>query len=273
VINQRVRFSQTKESICNPILTLARLLLVSLLMGVVVAAEEEVDSKPAVVITVDELGKHNLTNLNKRAGADAMGGVAYTDYEDPCIYCHEPTHGDMKLKDDPRRIPNWNRLKPATENYEIYRSNTLDSKTTRNISEISMLCLSCHDGSMAVDRIVFKPRAWDNEEDAALHMRINASSDLRSCGKCHDGEVAHDISVKELGTDLRNDHPISIRYLGIDQDVRGFRSPDSGLGFDNGIKLYDGKIECATCHDIHDPEANMLLRTDSEQLCTTCHLR
>jgi len=263
------------EGVRNSIVSLTALVLVVLLVVVEqgMAADGDESKEPAVKVKMDKLGKHNLTNLNQRAGADAMGGVAFTDYEDPCIYCHAPSHGEAGLKDDPRRIPNWNRIRPMTENYEIFQSKTLDSKATRNISEISMLCLSCHDGSMAVDRIVFKPRAWSNSDDAALHMRINASNDLRSCGKCHDGEVAHDISTKELGTDLRNDHPISIRYLGIDQDVEGYRPPDSSLGFDNGIKLFEGKIECATCHNIHDPDANMLLRTSSEQLCTTCHIR
>jgi len=238
--------------------------------------------------------KHDFNCLNQRAGVSAMAGLAYSDYGDPCIYCHIPAHA---ANGDPAGvasvdtealggIPGWNRYKPSVSGYRVYgetgggdqfyQTNSawnFDSKV-RSISPISLLCLSCHDGTMGVDQTVFKPKAWLPEEDFSLHMRMNTDGDLRSCGRCHNGKVAHDIGGKVLGQDLTNDHPISIMYLGLVQpDIDpDFWPPDMGMaGFSAGVKLYNGFIECATCHDVHDPSNDLLLRVNRERICLTCH--
>lgn len=213
--------------------------------------------------------KHDLTSLNKRAGVEAMGGLAFSDYGNACIYCHlPPEEADTPAR--PGQIDGWNRIRPITADYELYDSPTFDSYPGRP-NDISLLCLSCHDGTMAVDRVVHTSKAWNSGDDMTLHMKLSTTDDLNSCGKCHDGSVAHDITAKAIGTSLRDDHPISIRYAGLGTNINGFRTADSPQGFDNGIKLFEGNIECATCHDIHNPDARMLLRTDGEKLCTTCH--
>lgn len=216
--------------------------------------------------------KHDLTSLNLRAGEEAMGGVAYTDYGNPCIYCHLPPE---KTQDEGRAVGGilgWNRIRPIANQYDLYDSASLQNKANRP-SDISMLCLSCHDGTMAVDRVAFKPLVWNSDKQATLHMKLGASSDINHCGKCHDGNVAHDINVKTIGTNLRDDHPISIKYAGFGIDTPGFKSADGPWGFDNGVTLYDGMVECATCHDVHKPEAPMLLRVEPNLLCNTCHIK
>ena len=213
--------------------------------------------------------KHDLTALNKRAGVEAMAGVAYSDYGNACIYCHIPPD-EENAEPRPGQIAGWNRIRPISTNYELYDSPSFDSRANRP-SDISLLCLSCHDGTMAVDRVVHTPKTWNSGDDMSLHMKLSATDDLNSCGKCHDGSVAHNMKIKAIGTDLGDDHPISIRYAGLDMNIAGFKTVDSSSGFKNGVKLFDGKIECATCHDIHNPDAPMLLRTAGETLCATCH--
>ena len=144
--------------------------------------------------------KHDFTGLNRRAGVSAMSGLAFSDYGNPCIYCHVPPDKASSNPQDLGGIKDWNRFIPPTESYELYDSHYLDSKT-RSPSPISLLCLSCHDGTMAVDMVVFKPDTFDSQADAALHMRINGASSLSTCGRCHNGLVAHDISIKHIGTD------------------------------------------------------------------------
>ena len=131
---------------------------------------------------------------------------------------------------------------------------------------------------MAVDMVVFKPVTFDASADNAMHMRINADDNIESCGKCHNGSVAHDITVKVIGTDLRNDHPISMKYAGLgfkDPDFRPAPNPDNSNNsvFPNGVKLYNGYVECMTCHNVHDPSKELLLRENAERLCLTCHLK
>ena len=217
--------------------------------------------------------KHDFTGLNQRAGVAAMSGVAFSDYGSPCVYCHLPPEKAGEDTAELGGIPGWNRFTPATDTaYDLYDSRTLDNKV-RTPSPISLLCLSCHDGTMAVDMTVFKPDTWDSSEDAALHLRLNGGNDLMNCGKCHNGVAAHSIEIKHIGTDLQNDHPISMQYAGLSASDPDYRPLDNDYGFDNGVKLYDSKVECATCHNVHNPDVNLLLRVGAERLCETCHIK
>ncbi len=216
--------------------------------------------------------KHDFAGLNARAGVVAMPGVAFSDYGYSCVYCHIPPEEAGAQPEEFGGIRDWNRFLPATNNYELYRSQTIDNQVS-SPNGISLLCLSCHDGTMAVDMVVFKPASFDATTDGAMHMRINSADDIESCGKCHNGQVAHDISVKVIGTDLKNDHPISMTYAGSNFKDPDFRPPDHTNGFDNGVKLYEGKVECATCHNVHNPQNELFLRAKAEVLCFTCHIK
>lgn len=216
--------------------------------------------------------KHDFTGLNKRAGVVAMPTLAFSDYGSPCIYCHVPFDKETSDAEAMGSVPGWNRYKPATGGYDLYDSRTLDNKV-KTPSPISLLCLSCHDGTMGVDMTVFRPNGWRNSEDAALHVRLNGADDLMSCGKCHNGFRAHSIAIKHIGTDLTNDHPISMTYAGLTHKDADFRKPDSTEGFNNGVKLYDDRVECASCHNVHNPDVGLLLRTRADRLCETCHIK
>ena len=223
--------------------------------------------------------KHDFTGLNHRAGVVAMGGVAFSDYGNPCVYCHlSPeeagiTPGQNLNLENSGVIEGWNRYMPATENYRLYDSGSMDNKPN-SPSSISLLCLSCHDGTMAVDMILFKPAAFRNKQDAALHMRLNGAKELTSCGQCHNGTVAHDISVKVVGTGLQDEHPVSMTYGGNNWKDPDFKLPDDFQhGFNTGVKLYNGSVECATCHNLHDPSNELLLTQRRDILCATCHVK
>lgn len=241
-----------------------------------VMAQEAQEPKELDWDPLEILGsKHDLTALNKRAGMEAMEGVAYVDYGDACVYCHIPPDGEASAS-DAEQIQGWNRIRPAVEGYTLYESPTFKSKA-QVPNEITMLCLSCHDGSMAVDRIVNTPRAWTSGNVMTMHMKMNTNGDLNSCSTCHDGTIAHDISKKYIGTDMRRNHPVSIKYPGLATNMdfvrfsSGFNTPMDEKGFSNGVRLFDGFVECASCHDVHNPNSYKLLRTRGEFLCTTCH--
>ncbi len=77
-----------------------------------------------------------------------------------------------------------------------------------------------------------------------------------------------------LGTDLSDDHPISIEY---DPFSDPGLHPEAHVA-QAGLKLFleDGtqRVQCATCHDPHDlNEGTGLLRMDNNgsRLCLTCH--
>lgn len=206
--------------------------------GMVFAAETETPAKPEWNAENILGSKHDLTHLNQRAGADAMQGVAYSNYGDACVYCHIPPDADT-ADDRPGQLEGWNRIRPMTDQYQLFTSQSATIEAGEP-NDISLLCLSCHDGTLAVDRVAHKPRTWDSSADFSLHMKMKSDDDLTSCGKCHDGSVAHSIASKSLGTDLRDDHPISIRYAGLDSENRFFKTAESPAGFANGIRLLQG---------------------------------
>jgi hypothetical protein len=141
------------------------------------------------------------------------------------------------------------------------------------------------------------------------HMGLNSNngvlgngtgSDGRGCLTCHadTGVLAGlgpDFSMFLLGTDLRNDHPIGVTYpvtngsgtdwntpAGVQGASNYFESVANGRMDKQEIRTYDGKVECASCHDPHGvPSAGpgtvfnkTFLRkqnTDGSAVCFTCH--
>jgi predicted CXXCH cytochrome family protein len=112
-------------------------------------------------------------------------------------------------------------------------------------------------------------------------MTINKSNymdDNSNCSKCHPGsrdlnfDGYSDILMDSIGTDLRNDHPISMPYPTPAEDPDFYTAASAEAG---GIKLFDGnkKVECASCHDPHDTTHTPFLRKSNSGsgLCLTCH--
>jgi predicted CXXCH cytochrome family protein len=213
--------------------------------------------------------KHDLTSLNRRAGVEAMGGLAFNDYRDPCVYCHLPDNADVTaLVGAGAQIKDWNRFLPDTD-YQLYDSDSLSSRP-KGLGPESLVCLSCHDGSMAVDMVVSKPAGWRPDEEAPLHMRMAKGGGMDRCTQCHDGITAHKMDNVIIGSDLRDDHPVGMKYPGTFDNPDYFR-PAGGGRFSNGVRLFDGRVECASCHNVHDPQISPFMRVEQKKLCLTCH--
>lgn len=194
------------------------------------------------------------------------------NYGEVCIYCHTP-HGSGSI------APLWNKSTPAGP-YNVYTSSTMDSTTGNPPSGVSLACLSCHDGTTAVDAIVNAPGTganingpWYGVAQSGSHFVMTPGT---SCGSCHNGSVGHNANNAYLGTDLTNDHPISMTYPA----TSDFNSPTDALKGWGGsspsdIKLFSGKVECASCHNVHDPAVVPFLRISNtnSDLCKKCHVK
>lgn len=235
--------------------------------------------------------RHDLSFLNQRgyngSTSGPMQGFTFNDYREACIYCHTPHNGSPEA-------PLWNRNLPTEDGYQIYFSPNFDATPPDAPDGISLACLSCHDGTLSVDdiRVVPKFHEWS---DSQVHYRMDATKTGRgseSCAKCHSREeggiggvnAAHDATVRYLTQDLRDDHPISMKYPSRSVDPQ-FNQPtvlkaDGGRAFENGIQTYAGdKVQCATCHDIHNPDEDnsegrdpfLRVSNHGSALCLTCH--
>ena len=150
-----------------------------------------------------------------------------------CVPCHTPHDADNSIAFSPL----WNH-ETTTQTFTLYTSPSLDHNPEQPRGP-SLLCLSCHDGVTAVD----------------------------SYGGAT-GSIYIDGAAK-IGTDLSNDHPISLTW------THQTKLPDCGKCHGSWeLPFYDGYIECATCHDVHNGAGNpTLLRQpiDGSQICLTCH--
>jgi predicted CXXCH cytochrome family protein len=163
---------------------------------------------------------------------------------------------------------------------------TLEAQGTLNattdLDGATRLCLSCHDGTVALDSF----------------MGRNATT---SDGVVMGGDANHGSVEANLGTDLSNDHPVGLTTLYKDSTIGGYNNPYSsavaaGLKFvisptpvsatdlpkvplgTNGQPLYTNypAVSCITCHDTHNgsvPTERGLLRVSNvgSKICLTCH--
>jgi len=150
-----------------------------------------------------------------------------------CAVCHVPH--TSRITDGPAQL--WSHdITSAT--YTLYGSPTLMQIPEQPAQEsISRLCLSCHDGTIALDSFG---------------------------GNMGSSFIAEHAS---LGTDLSDDHPIGVRMTR--------QVSDTGNAKTGGVVIYSGKIECPSCHDVHNNNVSdeKLLRVSREgsRLCFQCH--
>ena len=183
----------------------------------------------------------------------ADAGIAGSDHDfstegwnasgELCVVCHTPHNADVTVA----LAPLWNH-DVTTAVYTIYASDTLDAIVGQPDGG-SKLCLSCHDGTIALDS--FGGQVGSTFIDA----------DHR------------------IGTDISDDHPISFTYdpalAAADGELFDPSTTPSSLGgtIDDDL-LFGSQVECGSCHDVHDTLGNDdLLRVDNagSALCLTCH--
>ena len=109
------------------------------------------------------------------------------------------------------------------------------------------------------------------------------------------GAGATDFTIFAIGTDLRNDHPVGITYPVTSGTSTEFKTPGGQKGatffFDDGdnhmekeeVRVYDGKVECASCHDPHGVPSGapgstfkptfLRVANTGSALCLTCHTK
>ncbi len=172
--------------------------------------------------------------------AHDLRGTNTADGGQTCIYCHTP-HGASSF------APLWNRQQQVTT-YTMYSSPTIDMTIAGQPQDNSLGCLSCHDGTLALDALINFPAA-------------------SSAGTIGAGP-------ENLGADLSNDHPISVTYDPT-QDPE-FNAAVGGQV--SGLQLFGAganQVECGTCHSVHDNTNAPFLRISNagSALCTACHIK
>ena len=95
---------------------------------------------------------HNLGSSNPIAGSNI--GTGSNSTTEVCVFCHTP-HGADKA--NAGSAPLWNRHMPDTTNYTMYTAPNFDAATSAAPVGVSLACLSCHDGTIALDALINGP--------------------------------------------------------------------------------------------------------------------
>jgi hypothetical protein len=157
-----------------------------------------------------------------------------------CGYCHGGAHAP-----EGATFGLWDRNLPTAE-FTLYSSPTMNSPITQPSVE-SLLCLSCHDGITAFDAVAGLPGTPDNNMVSIFPG-----------------------SLANIGYDLRGDHPVGVEVTQ-DSAIR-----DESFIIEAGLPLYNGKVECPTCHEVHGDlgfKPFLRLDPDNSALCSTCHIK
>lgn len=174
--------------------------------------------------------KHNLSS----SGPGKVKGVTESEI---CIFCHTPHSASSSA-------PLWNRY-DSGQMYIPYTSTTIKA-TTGQPTGASKLCLSCHDGTVAL---------------GLVRSRSQTISFTQPIG-----------AEQNLGTDLSDDHPVSFRYdSSLVFSNRQLKDPANLTGavhLDN-----DSQLQCSSCHDAHNDQFGNFLKVNAIRgnLCMACH--
>lgn len=234
-----------------------------------------------------------MTSVSFAAGAskNAMAGGAHDlrqwitgpaylaghDYR-LCNFCHvaHKFGTQSSLTTAPGKLL-WNHSIASTiTNYNVYAGSDTSAgtynpivsnfTTDANLS-VSTLCLSCHDGTVALNA---------NYEYVSNTLTSNLYVQNLSVGTPP--------SAPGVLQELRTTHPVNFNYnqAATAHTVgAGILTAASNSSVDPGgsIPLYNGTMQCATCHDPHGhdaPGAGILARPfptmASQTFCTYCHL-
>ena len=164
-----------------------------------------------------------------------------------CKVCHTPHNSDITVLN----APLWNHQLSAVTSYTVYSSATMNAVVGQPDGS-SKLCLSCHDGTVALENF--------GGVTTGTHPMTGTSL---------------------VGTTLNNDHPVSFTYdaaLAVaDPGLFNPATQPSGLGGTIAANmLIGGKMQCSSCHDVHNSApgnlASLLVKSNAASaLCLTCH--
>ena len=206
-------------------------------------------------------------DLSFSSGNTIRAKSGTTDYI--CVFCHTPHASNSDFSD----IPIWNR-QTNLETYTTYGT-TIAGTAVTALSNTSKVCLSCHDGTSAINSLINAPGS------GLLGESSFTAGGLVKMNSAEDGETFKmPVGASNFGIDLSNTHPISVEYTAGKGSLREL-STDLGSGWTTSDKLNkvssllkNGKVECTSCHDPHLGENKTFLRSGDNtksKLCLGCH--
>ena len=197
-------------------------------------------------INADVLGSHNM--------APASGSPITGNLSSACLYCHAP-HSGIEGTPGVSGTPLWSQKLSSVQSYQMYSSSTMVNKVISSppLGSNSTLCLSCHDGTVALGTLT-------------PYGQVGMTSSLAG-------------RPSDLGTNLQSTHPFNFAtplQAASDLWPSLSASPPSTQDLTGAVHLIKGNVECGSCHNPHvqniDSSSDFLAIDNSQSaLCMACH--
>lgn len=185
-----------------------------------------------------------------------------------CSPCHAAHHTDPA-----QTIPLW--VHETTKaSFTMYDSPTMDAQAGTAPSGSSLACLSCHDGTVAINAFI------SGTNGAAVHIDPAAQigPDLHTT---HPISFTYDAALATLDGGLENPETYRIGDTKSVLTVNNAPVPATGWSGTSltgktiqQALLIDDKMQCSSCHDVHNTAGvdGLLLKSNAASaLCLTCH--
>ena len=193
----------------------------------------------------------DIANTRHNLSTSSPGTVAAVTETQICVFCHTPHQAEA--------IPNaplWNRQQSGAI-YTPYTSNSIDaSDIAATPGGSSKLCLSCHDGTIALGSV----SVLNSQTNVLINMSGTGAGGVMPSSQ---GDATG--FTRKLGTDLTNDHPISFTYNSALATLDGeLHDPaveshigNRVAGVTPAVPLENDQVQCTTCHDPHIRDADI----------------
>ena len=188
--------------------------------------------------------KSSIINSKHDFRTTSSAQIRSSTSQDACVFCHTPHNA----------VPGsylWNH-KLSTRDFPVYSSSTLQSTVTPiQPQDVSKLCLSCHDGTIALG---------DTVNDGSIAFTQG------------NGYALPSTSASNLAGDqtFANDHPFGFVPRPSTETIN-----PSGL---DPVRLdKSGRLQCNSCHDPHKEDTDPITRkflvkpNQASAVCLTCH--
>ena len=200
-----------------------------------------------VAVLCSAVRGESIINTVHNLSVNGPGTLKATTVKDACIFCHTVHHASGVT-------PLWNHSLSSVSNYVVYTSQRLDNMnlTIPQPNGASRLCLSCHDGTVALGSV----------SSGAPQIAMQNGVTTMPVG-----------DVNNLGTDLSKDHPVSFVYdsalAAKDLDVN-----DPAHLSTKAVRMdSQNRLQCTACHDPHNNQFGnfLVMNNTGSALCLVCH--